>query len=142
MVPPAYVTGMGPHAGRPDVSAYRRHVATSGGSKTLAVLVYTALRVALFAAVWLTIELLTPINGLLAIIAAILVSGAVSLLVLDRQRGRAASVAAGFFGRINERIEASARAEDVDDEPAAPPSPTADSGEGEQNAENEAVDKQ
>ena len=152
MVPPAYVTGMGPHAGRPDVSAYRRRVATSGGSKTLAVLVYTALRVALFAAVWLTIELLTPINGLLAIITAILVSGAVSLLVLDRQRGRAASVAAGFFGRINERIEASARAEDVDDEPAAQPLPAGDShegqstagdsGEGQETAENESVDKQ
>jgi hypothetical protein len=109
------------------------------------VLVYTVLRVALFAAVWLTIELLTPISGLLAIIAAILVSGAISLLVLDRQRGRAASVAAGFFGRINERIEASARAEDVDDEPAAPaaPAPSAgDSGDGQQAAEQEAVDKQ
>jgi hypothetical protein len=147
VVLPAYVTSMGPHAGRPDASAYRSRVATPGGSKALAVLVYTALRVALFAAVWLTIELLTPINGLLAIIAAILVSGAVSLLVLDRQRGRAASVAAGFFGRINERIEASARAEDVDDEPvastpaSAAPS-TGDSGNGEQTAENESVDKQ
>lgn len=133
---------MGPHAGCPDLSAYRRRVATSGGSKTLAVLVYTALRVAVFAAVWLTIELLTPITGLLAIITAILASGAISLLLLDRQRGRAASVAAGFFGRINERIEASARAEDVDDEPVAPPSPTADSDEGQKAAEDESVDKQ
>lgn len=131
---------MGPHAGRPDLSAYRRRVATSGGSKTLAVLVYTALRVAVFAAVWLTIELLTPITGLLAIITAILASGAISLLLLDRQRGRAASVAAGFFGRINERIEASARAEDVDDEPVSPP--TADSDEGQKAAEDESVDKQ
>ena len=114
-------------------------------------LVYTVLRVALFAVVWLTIELLTPINGLLAIIAAILVSGAISLLVLDRQRGRAASVAAGFFGRINERIEASARAEDDDEPVAAAPSDgesgegeqaAAESGEGERGAEHEAVDKQ
>jgi hypothetical protein len=127
-------------------------VASPGTSKALAVLVYTVLRVALFFAVWLTIELLTPINGLLAIIAAILVSGAISLLVLDRQRGRAASVAAGFFGRINERIEASARAEDVDDEPYTPAPRTADSGEGktaagdspdgEKTAEGESVDKQ
>ncbi len=94
-------------------------------------MVYTVLRIALFLAVWLTIELLTPINGLLAIIAALLVSGAISLLVLDRQRGRAAAVAGGFFGRINERIEASARAEDVDDEPAAAPLPEDVSGEGE-----------
>jgi Protein of unknown function (DUF4229) len=104
--------------------------------------VYTVLRVALFAAVWLTIELLTPINGLLAIITALLVSGAVSLLVLDRQRGRAAAVAGGFFSRINERIEASARAEDVDDEPVPAPTADAGSGEGEQGAEHEAVDKQ
>jgi Protein of unknown function (DUF4229) len=108
----------------------------------MAVAVYTVLRVALFAAVWLTIELLTPINGLLAIIAALLVSGAISLLVLDRQRGRAAAVAAGFFGRINERIEASARAEDVDDEPITAPAPPDASGEGEQAAEHEAIDKQ
>jgi hypothetical protein len=96
-------------------------VASPRSSKALAVLVYTVLRIALFAAVWLTI-------------------GAISLLVLDRQRGRAASVAAGFFGGINERIEASARAEDVDDEPVTPEA--ADSGEGQQDAEHEAVDKQ
>ena len=109
----------------------------------MAVLVYTVLRVVLFIAVWLTIELLTPVNGLLAIIAAILVSGAISLLLLDRQRGRAASVAAGFFGGINERIEASARAEDVDDEPVASAATAAvESGDGEQGAEHEAVDKQ
>ena len=132
--------GPNPHAGCPEASAYRIRVASPRSSKALAVLVYTVLRIALFAAVWLTIELLTPINGLLAIIAALLVSGAISLLVLDRQRGRAASVAAGFFGRINDRIEASARAEDVDDEPVAPAA--GDSGEGQQGAEHEAVDKQ
>ena len=140
MSPSAYVTRPNPHAGCPEASAYRIRVASPRSSKALAVLVYTVLRIALFAAVWLTIELLTPINGLLAIIAALLVSGAISLLVLDRQRGRAASVAAGFFGRINERIEASARAEDVDDEPVAPDA--GDSGEGQQGAEHEAVDKQ
>jgi hypothetical protein len=131
-----------PHAGLPHASAYRIRVASPGTSKALAVLMYTVLRVALFAAVWLTIELLTPINGLLAIIAAILVSGAISLLVLDRQRGRAASVAAGFFGRINERIEASARAEDVDDDPVTPAPTATGSHDGEKTAEHEAVDKE
>jgi Protein of unknown function (DUF4229) len=106
----------------------------------LAVLVYTVLRVALFLAVWLTIELLTPISGVWAIVLAIVVSGAISLVVLDRQRGRVASVAAAFFGGINDRIEASARAEDVDDEPAPAPPATA-SGEGEQPAEHKAVDQ-
>ncbi len=135
MSPSAYVTGPSPHAGRPGAAAYGNRVTSAGSSKALAVAVYTVLRVLLFAAVWLTIELLTPISGLLAIIAALLVSGAISLLVLDRQRGRAASVAAGFFGRINERIEASARAEDDDDDASR-------SDQREQGTEDESVDKQ
>ncbi len=114
-------------------------MADPGGSKAAAVLVYTALRIAVFAAVWLTIELLTPLSGVWATAVAILVSGAVSLLLLDRQRGQVGAAAAGFFGRLNERIEASARAEDDDGEP---PAPSPGSGEGEQTAENEAVDKQ
>lgn len=98
-------------------------------SSTRAVLIYTALRIGLFLAVWLTIELLTPISGIWAIVVALLVSGAISIAVLDRPRNQAGLAAAGFFGRINERIEASARAEDVDDEPghasdSNPPSTT------------------
>ena len=108
--------------------AYRRHVISSGGSKVLAIVVYTVLRVALFAAV----------IGL-----AILVSGAISIVVLDRQRDRVGAVAAGFFRGINERIEASARAEDDDlDAPAPAPAPAPASGEGEQSAHRDAVDKQ
>ena len=114
--------------------AYRRRVTSSGGSKVLAITVYTVLRVALFAAVWLTLELLTPISGLWAIVLAILFSGAISIVVLDRQRDRVGAIAAGFFRGINERIEASARAEDDDDEPS--------SGDGEQPAHRDAVDKQ
>jgi hypothetical protein len=117
--------------------AYGRGVASSGGAKVLAIAVYTVLRVALFFAVWLTIELITPISGLWAIVTAILISGAISLVVLDRQRGRVGAIAAGFFGGINERIEASARAEDYDDDPAP-----AASGEGEQGAQRGPVDQQ
>lgn len=112
-----------------------------GGSKALAIIVYTVLRIALFLAVWLTFELLTPISGIWAIVAALLVSGAISLFLLDRQRARVASAAAGFFGRINERIEASARAEDDDDDAPAAPT-TGPSGEGEQATEGKAVDQQ
>ena len=65
--------------------AYRRRVASSGGSKVVAITVYTVLRVALFAAVWLTLELLTPIIGLWAIVLAILISGAISIVLLDRR---------------------------------------------------------
>jgi Protein of unknown function (DUF4229) len=114
-------------------------VDSPGGSKALAVASYTLLRFALFAIVWVVIELLTPINGVWAIVAAILMSGAISVIALDRQRGAVGQAAAGFFGRINERIEASARAEDVDD-PVAPP--RHGSGDGEDEPEHEAVDQE
>jgi hypothetical protein len=116
-------------------------MSSPGGSKALAIVVYTLLRIAVFLAVWLTFELLTPINGIWAIVAALLVSGAISLFVLDRQRARVASAAAGFFGGINARIEASARAEDDDDDvPGA--AAARPSGDGEQSAEGKAVDQQ
>ncbi len=118
--------------------------AGSGWSKARAVLVYTLLRVALFAAVWAILQFLTPIHGLLAVIAAILMSGAISLVLLDRPRGEVGTLAAGFFGRINARIDASSRAEDVDDEPGEPvPAAAPDaSGQAEQQSEHEAVDQQ
>lgn len=111
-------------------------------------MVYTVLRVALFLAVWLTLELITPIAGLWAIVLALLISGVLSLFLLDRQRNRVGSVATGFFGRINDRIDAAARAEDDDssDVVALPgPIPATGgeaSGQGEQGAEGEAVDEQ
>lgn len=132
--------------------AYGSDVSASGGSKAAAIAVYTALRVALFAGMWLTIELLTPINGIWAIVLALLLSGAISIVVLDRQRDRVGRVAAGFFSGLNERIEASARAEDFDDYPdassgvgasAGTETPTSDdasgSGEGEDGAKDQAV---
>jgi hypothetical protein len=140
------------------VLSYRSRVTSSRASKVSAIAVYTGLRLALFLAVWLTIELLTPISGLWAIVAALLISGALSIVLLDRQRGRMAAVADGFFKGLNERIEASARAEDVDDEPVdaaasastidpeAPATADADSGrpsaigeQGEQEAEGQPV---
>ena len=42
---------------------------SAAGSKAGAVVLYTALRVGLFLAVWLTFELLTPVSGLWAIVA-------------------------------------------------------------------------
>lgn len=130
-----------------------------GESRAVAIISYTLLRVALFVAVWLVLELLTPIHGIVAIAIAIVMSGAISLVVLDRQRGAVGTVAAGFFGRINERIEASARAEDVDDEddslpstpdarPPSTPDATSDeasgrgSGHGQEGPECESVDQQ
>lgn len=112
-----------------------------------AIAVYTGLRVALFLLVWLTLELLTPISGVWAMVAALLISGALSIVFLDRQRGRMAVVADGFFKGLNERIEASARAEDADDDENAPGGEVPsgglkDAGQPEQSAEGEAVRQQ
>jgi hypothetical protein len=112
------------------------------GSKAAAIVVYTALRLGLFLAVWLTFELLTPVSGLWAIVLAILISGAISIVVLDRPRNRVGQVADGFFGRLNERIEASARAEDDDDEEPVPVRSSEVSDHREQGAEREAVGEQ
>jgi hypothetical protein len=118
-------------------AAYRSAVASSRGSQFMAILVYTALRAVLLAAVWLVVELVTPIHGVWAVVVALLISGAISVVVLDRQRGAVGHVAAGFFGRINDRIEASTRAEDDD-----PSDDASVSGEGEQAPQGESVDKQ
>lgn len=101
----------------------------------MAVVVYTLLRAALFVVVWVLIEFLTPIHGLWAAVAALLISGAISVVVLDRPRNKVGLAAGGFFGRINERIEASARAEDDDDVPVA-------SSDGEQQAQHDSVAEQ
>ncbi len=104
---------------------------TSGRTESAkAIVVYTVLRVLLFAAVWVVMELLTPIHGVWAAVAAILISGAISLILLDRPRNKVGAAAGSFFGRINERIDASARAEDDD------------SDDGEQHTEHEPVGKQ
>lgn len=89
-------------------------------STAAAVLLYTLLRLALFGVVWALVWILTPLDGLWSAAAAILVSGALSLVLLDRQRGRVGQAAGRFFSRINERIEAAARAEDIDDEQTPP----------------------
>ena len=71
----------------------------------------------MFIAVWLLLQLLTPLRGLWALVLAVLVSGAISFFLLNRQRDAMSGVVAGFFGRINDRIDASTRAEDCDDLP-------------------------
>lgn len=81
------------------------------------VLMYTTMRVMVFIAVWLLVQLITPLRGLWALVVALLVSGAISLFLLNRQRDAMSGVVAGFFGRINARIDASTRAEDFDDLP-------------------------
>lgn len=83
-------------------------------------LVYTGLRLAVFLAVWLLIQWITGLRGLMALALAVVISGAISLLLLNRQRDAMSAGVSRFFRRINERIDASTRAEDVDG-PAEPP---------------------
>lgn len=95
--------------------------------------IYTGLRLALLAAVWLLIQLITPMRGLLAIAVALVISGIISFILLDRTRDQASAGLSRIFGRMNDRIERSRTAEDWD-EPAA-------SGQGDAQAEQQAVDE-
>ncbi|MFM8352773.1 MAG: DUF4229 domain-containing protein [Actinomycetales bacterium] len=77
-------------------------------------IMYTSLRLGVFLAVWLLVQWVTGLRGLMALALAIVISGAISLLLLNRQRDAMSTGVARFFRRINERIDASTRAEDVD----------------------------
>lgn len=100
------------------MSAQDEVTARGAGRRWLAFLVYTLLRLVLLLAIWILIAWITPVKGLWALALALLVSGAVSLFVLDRQRDAMSVGVARFFSGINERIEASARAEDVEPLPS------------------------
>lgn len=78
-------------------------------------MLYTALRLAMFAGAWILIEVFTPIHGLFAAAFAIVISGAISIIVLNGQRDAMSAALFGFFRRMNSRIDASTRAEDIDD---------------------------
>lgn len=98
--------------------------------------IYTGLRLALLAGVWLVIQIVTPMRGLLAVAVALVISGVISFILLDRPRDRASAGLAGVFRRIDERIERSKVAEDIDDDPVPAEQ---ESGQGEPRPEQEAV---
>lgn len=103
-----------------------------------AFLLYTALRTALLLVAWALVQLTTPLRGLLALAVALLVSGLLSVFVLDRQRERLSAGVAGFFARLNARIDASARAEDAwDDERRGSASQSEEAAEGKPVGEQE-----
>jgi hypothetical protein len=78
-------------------------------------LLYTLSRVALFLVIWLPLQLFTSWRGFPALVVAILVSGGISLVVLNRQRNSAVGNVQTFFRRINRRIDESRTAEDYDE---------------------------
>ena len=84
---------------------------------------YTAYRVLVFVIALAVLYLLGARTFLLAALAVI-VSGLVSLVVLDRQRDGAALTVGKALGRVNHRIEAGKRKEDEDTDEAAAPEDT------------------
>jgi hypothetical protein len=75
--------------------------------------VYTGLRVLLLVAVWVTLQLVTPLRGLIAIAIAFVVSGIIGFFLLNRPRDDASVSLSRVFGRINARIDAGTKAEDA-----------------------------
>jgi thiol:disulfide interchange protein len=89
-------------------------MASAQARRWLAVLTYTGLRVLLLLAVWFLLQLFTPLRGWLSVAVALVISGLVSLFLLNRQRASMGLVVSSFFGGINARIDAATRAEDDD----------------------------
>ncbi len=100
-----------------DGERSRGRVYPGGVTAGRAFFVYTGLRLVLLLAVG-GLLYLTGARGLLLLVLAFLVSGALSLVWLDRPRS---SMSQGFgrvVGKVNDRIDAAAAAED--DVPPAP----------------------
>lgn len=77
--------------------------------------VYSGLRLVLLLAVG-GLLYLTGARGLLLIVLAFVVSGALSLVWLDRPRAQMSAGVGRAIGRVNERIDHAAQAEDLPDE--------------------------
>lgn len=104
-----------PYGVRVDPADQARSPRTEGAPRWWAAVRYTLLRLAVLAACWVAIQLVTGLRGLPAAALAILLSGAISLVLLTRQRDAYSANVFRVLRRINDRIEASARAEDAPD---------------------------
>jgi len=91
------------------------------------VVLYTFLRIAIFAAVGILLYLV-GLRGALLIIFSLLISGVVSVFALNRRREVAAVGITTAIQRVGQRIDASARAEDVDDDADFTPGPESSAG--------------
>ena len=106
-------------------------------NRWLTTAMYTAARLLLWLAIWALLQFLTPVKGLLAVVLSLLISSAISIIVLDRQRDVMSEGIGSFFGGINQKIANSAAAEDAwQDEIRA-----AQSGPGQQSSAGQAVDQ-
>lgn len=93
--------------------------------------VYTGLRIVLLLAVG-GLLYLTGARGFLLILLAFLVSGALSLVWLDRPRGQMSAGFGRVIGKVNDRIDAAAAAEDDQQEVALEEEPEAQTETGKQ----------
>lgn len=75
------------------------------------VLTYSLARIALFVAIMVPLYLL-GVRGFLLLVLAVVLSGVLSLVVLNGLRAAFSDVVSGYFSRINQRIDAASRAED------------------------------
>ena len=85
---------------------------------------YTAARIAIFLACWGLLWLIGA-KGVLGVLLALVVSGLISYVVLDRVRGRFAAAVSGSFKGFRARFAAGKAAED-NPEPADDPQPVDD----------------
>lgn len=92
---------------------------------------YTGLRIVLLLAVG-GLLYLTGARGFLLILLAFLVSGALSLVWLDRPRGQMSAGFGRVIGKVNDRIDAAAAAEDDQQEVALEEEPEAQTETGKQ----------
>lgn len=75
---------------------------------------YTLARLGLLA-VTLGIGYLFGLRGPVLIIVGFLVSGLISLVLLDSQRSQLGGRISGYFSRINQKLDANTRKEDIDE---------------------------
>lgn len=79
------------------------------------ILIYTIARIGLLVLVGVPLYL-AGARGYLLLIAAFLISGLLSFILLNGPRSGFSRKLAGVFQRMNDRIDSSARAEDDDDD--------------------------
>ncbi len=98
---------------------------------------YTIARLLLWFGLWAILQFLTPVKGILALVLALLISSAISIVLLDRQRDAMSESVGAFFSGINSKIESSAAAEDKWQQEIL----RAQSSPGEQSSSTESVDQ-
>jgi hypothetical protein len=90
---------------------------------------YTLLRTALLFAVGALLYL-AGLRGVLLLLAALLISGLISLVALRRIRGQASATLAGRLERVRRRMDEATTAEDAWDDARRGDPPAADDGTG------------